>query len=61
MKQNTTIVYDITVTNLLLARDHKLYKIRPNKTVPNRLVFIFYGDLKDEVNQILIDLGKKEG
>jgi hypothetical protein len=41
MKQNTKVVFNITVANKLLIRGHKMIGVAPNKNMSGGAVFFF--------------------
>lgn len=47
----TTLVFNYKVANYLLMKEHKLVRIRPNFTEGNKLVFVFEGQLQDDVKE----------
>lgn len=56
MKKHT-VVFGMMVANVLLNRGYKIVKLETNKKNPNEIVYVFEGDITEEKNKVLRELG----
>ena len=49
IKDNDTLVFSMQIANVLLRNGYKIKKLKPNRNIPNATVYVFEGDIKEEV------------
>ena len=49
IKDNDTLVFSMQIANVLLRNGYKIKKLQPNRNIPSDTVYVFDGDIKEEV------------